>query len=367
VPGSTPRIPDLSERQFERILLVKPSSLGDVVHALPVLHGLRARYPQARIDWLVGSAFAPLLEACAEVDRLVLFDRRRYRRLARDVSAVRDFVRFLRELRAARYDLVVDLQGLFRSGFLSRATRAGVRLGLGSAREGARIFYTHTVPVDDRDAHAVDRNYCVAQALGFGHVPVTFGLTLPPAVRAEASDLLRGEGVGPTEPWVAVVPGARWETKMWLPERFAAVIGRLQTDGRRCVLLGGPEDADLCAEIAATAVSAPVNLAGRTQLGHLAALVGTADVVLCHDSGAMHLAVAQDRPVVCLIGPTNPRRTGPYHRPHEVLQIDLDCSPCYLRRRSQCAWEHRCMTELGVDAVVAAVHRALERRSLQPA
>ena len=160
---------------------------------------------------------------------------------------------------------------------------------------------------------------------------------------------------------MAVVPGARWETKVWASARFSDAIDRLQTGGdARCVLLGGPDEVDRCSTIARACRTEPANLAGRTSIRQLAAVIGLADAVLCHDSGAMHLAVALERPLVCLVGPTNPDRTGPYRRPADVVRLKLDCAPCYLRRLSQCRRDHRCMRGLDVATVVAAVRAALE-------
>ncbi|MHC4696972.1 MAG: glycosyltransferase family 9 protein, partial [Planctomycetota bacterium] len=155
------------------------------------------------------------------------------------------------------------------------------------------------------------------------------------------------------------------ETKVWPPERFAETIDALHSRSDvRCVLLGGPDDVSLCERIARACRSEPISLAGRTDVRQLAAVVGLADVVLCHDSAAMHLAVALRRPLVCLIGPTNPRRTGPYGRPGDVVSLELDCAPCYLRRLSQCPHNHRCMRELGSDKVVSALERLATRMSL---
>jgi ADP-heptose:LPS heptosyltransferase len=148
---------DLRSREFQRILLIKPSSLGDVVHALPVLRGLRRRYPQARIDWLISSSLSPLLEGHPDLNELVLFDRHRFGLMAYSPKAALDFVRFIGRLRASRYDLVIDLQGLFRSGFLARASGASVRIGFARAREGASLFYNHRLSSGILDAHAVDR------------------------------------------------------------------------------------------------------------------------------------------------------------------------------------------------------------------
>ncbi len=355
----------LSRRLFERILVIKPSSLGDVVHALPVLHGLRMRFPKAKIDWLIGSPFAPLLEGHDQLDELILFDRRRLGRMRRSPRAAAEFIRFVRTLREKRYDLAVDLQGLFRTGFLTRACGAGVRIGFRDAREGAWLFYTHHLPPAAPDTHAVDRNYEVADLLGFDDVPIEFNLALPTSARSEALALLRSFGLARDDRLVVVVPGARWETKVWLFQRFAETIDNLQEDGTgRCLLVGGPDEVDLCARIADACRSQPINLAGRTTVRELAAVVALADVVLCQDSAAMHLAVALKRPLVCLIGPTNPARTGPYRREGDALCADVDCAPCYLRRLSQCRHGHRCMKELDTARVVAAVRRAIAQPAL---
>lgn len=353
---------DLAQRDFARILIVKPSSLGDVVHALPVLHGLRVRYPRARIDWLVASPYAPLLEGHPELNEVLVFDRRRFGRVGRSARVALDFVRFLRELRSRRYDLVLDLQGLFRSGFLTRATGAPVRLGFRTAREAAWVGYTDYLPPGDADAHAVERNYQVAKVLGFAEVPVEFKLPVSERVQVEAAQLLNSSGVRAEDLIVAVAPGARWETKRWPVEHFAQTVGDLEgRSGVRCVLVGGSDEAELCGQVLQTAVSTPVNLAGRTSLPQLVAVLARADVVLCHDSAAAHLAAALDRPLVCLTGPTNPRRTGPYGRLAQVLQLPLDCAPCYLRRLSQCPHQHRCLRELEAGTVTAAVLEALGR------
>ena len=362
--SSRSHYPALAERSFERILLIKPSSLGDVVHALPVLHGLRVRYPQATIDWLIAKPFAPLIEGHDELDSLVLFDRRRFRRLGRSLRVTGEFAKFVHQLRARRYELVIDLQGLFRTGFLARATGAAVRIGFREAREAAWVFYTHCLPPDDRDTHAVDRNYRTAGLLGFEAVPMEFNLAVSDSTRKDAIELLHGQGLRSDERLIAVVPGARGETKMWPPDRFAETIDELHgLHDARCALIGGPDEVDLCARIAQACGSQPVNLAGRTTVRQLAAVVGLADVVLCQDSAPMHLAVALERPLVCLTGPTNPRRTGPYGRLDDVIRLDLECSPCYFRRLSQCRHNHRCMRELPVATVVAAIARSLERKS----
>ena len=157
---------DLRQREFKRILIIKPSSFGDVIHALPVLNGLRRRYPQARISWLVSTACAGLLEGHPQLDEAIPFDRKRYGKIGRSATITLEFARFVGELRKRRFDLVIDLQGLFRSGFLSRACGAKVRIGLSDAREFGWIFHSQRVRVPAGDMHAVDRYWLVAGLAG---------------------------------------------------------------------------------------------------------------------------------------------------------------------------------------------------------
>ncbi len=350
----------LATRAFERILLVKPSSLGDVLHGLPVLCGLRRRYPDARIDWLVAPPFAPLIENHPDITDVVPFDRKRFGRVARDWSATRAFVEFLRDLRRRRYELVIDLQGLFRSGLITRATGAAVRIGFADAREGARWFYTELMATDDPHMHAVDRNFLVSELLGFEDGPLRFGLTISREARAGVERLLGEAGWRAGPSMIVVAPGARWETKVWPRERFAETIDQLCSNGSsRAVLVGSSEDVDRCDWIREHSSAAPLSLAGRTSVSELVALIDRADLVICQDSAPMHIAAALDRPLVCLIGPTNPRRTGPYLRGGDVVRLPLECSPCYLRRLSQCPHAHRCMVDLNVGLVVEAANKSV--------
>ncbi|MCP4251544.1 MAG: lipopolysaccharide heptosyltransferase II [bacterium] len=352
----------LAQRSFHRILLIKPSSLGDLVHALPVLHGLRRRYPQARIDWLAGTAFAPLVDGHPDLNEVIRFDRRRFGRMARSPRIAWEFAAFLRALHRRNYDLVVDLQGLFRSGLMAAATGAAVRIGFADARELAWIFYSHRIPNAEALTHAVDRNYRVADLLGFRDLPVTFELGLPPSARTRASEILNGADGPGDRPFAAVLPGARWDTKRWPEPGFAQLIdGLADRFGLPTVLLAGPDEAAICERIQSQSTRAPINLAGRTALPVLAAVLERAAVVICHDSAPMHLAVALGRPLVCILGPTHRNKTGPYSRTAKVLQEDLPCVPCYLRRLSQCRHDHACMTGISVDQVLQTVGEALDR------
>lgn len=334
----------LWQREFRRILLIKPSSMGDVLHAIPVLWGLRGRYPEAKISWLVAEGLAPLIANHPALDEVILFDRRRYGKVGRSVAVTGEFLRFAAALRQRRFDLVVDLQGLFRSGFLSFVCGSSVRIGPSGARELAGLFYTTRVRLQRGDVHAVERNYGVSRVLGFADEPINLRIPVSESSRGTARVKLSVAGLGSGEPFLAVSPGARWETKRWFPESFARTIDQIHERlGVRSVLLGSVGECELCGEVGRLCKSEAMNLAGETSPSELAAVVAEAGVVLCNDSGTKDVAVAVGRPVVTVFGPTSPERTGAYGRGDDVVRVDLECSPCYLRKLSRCRYDHECM------------------------
>ena len=342
---------ELASRQFQRILLIKPSSLGDIIHAMPVLAGLRHRYPDAHIAWLAGSPYVELLGAQPALTEAIPFDRRRYGRVGRSLGVSMGFARFLGHLRRRRFDLVVDLQGLFRSGFLAWASGAPVRLGFANARELGAIFYTHRIPVPAGVCHAADQNYLVADALGFGDVEKDFSLHVSEAVGQRVSAALAQSGVG-GRAYAVLVPGTRWQTKIWPADRFAGLADLIHERlGLAVVLIGAPSEVELCGQVQRHARSGLVSLAGGTALPELVGLIQKAKVMVCNDSGPMHVAAAVGCPLVALFGPTNPARTGPHTPSARVVRQSLPCSPCYLRRRSECPHQHRCLRDIQPEDV----------------
>jgi len=351
---------DLAHRSFQRICIVKPSSPGDIIHALPVLRGLRRRYPDAHLAWLVATSFANLIEADPALDEIIPFDRRRFGRIGRSVAVTRDFLRFLRELRQRRFDLIIDLQGLFRSGFLAAVCGARYRIGPRDAREFAWVFYNHRIPKCDPNLHAAARNYVVADMLGFANGSLDFSIALADDDRQEAASLLAQAGLPADGPYVVLVPATRWETKCWPAERYGRLADAIRKKhGLTSILVGGTSDIDAGQQSVDASNGAAHNLCGKTTLRQLAALIDRAALVVTADSTPMHIAAAHGRPLVALFGPTNPNRTGPYGRADDVLRLKLDCSPCYLRKISQCPNQHACMNDLTVETVARAVAERL--------
>ena len=306
-----------------RILIIKPSAIGDVVHSLPILNLLRRRFPEAHIAWLVTPACAGLLDGHSQLNEVIRFERREFGKGYKSPRIAVELFRFTRSLRERKFDLVIDLQGLFRSGWLVWQTRAPYRVGFASAREGAWLFYTHRVPTGTPEQHAIERYLSIAEALGCPRGPAEFVFAVDDGDRRRVADLV------PDGRYAVLLPGTNWETKRWPAERFAALAPMLRERlGLRPVIAGGPDAAPLAELLRGTDA---VSLVGKTSLRELVALLERAAVVIANDSGPMHIAAALGRPLVTPFGPTNPVRTGPYRRTESVIRLDIPCSPCYSR------------------------------------
>ncbi len=334
VPSLTP----LAETPARRIVIVKPSALGDIVHSLPVLTALRHRYPDAHIAWVVNRSYESLLRGHPDLDDVLPFDRSRADGSLLD--GILGYTHFCRRLRRQRFDLAIDLQGLLRSAVLTAATRAPRRVGLSSAREGAHWFYTDVVPVADFNAiHAVDRYWLMAEALGAGDVTKEFRVPIQAADRRWADDML----AGCPRPFLMVGAGSRWMTKRWPPEHFATLIHKAQDRfGGTAVFVGGRDEAPLARKIARRVRGHTLDLTGRTLLSHLSAVLERADVMLANDTGPLHLAAALGRPVVAPYTCTKARLNGPYGAMAGAVESRVWCQGKYLKRCDRMD----CMTEL---------------------
>lgn len=326
------------------ILVIRYSALGDVVLATSVLEPLRERYPQARIEWVTDPLYAPLLEGLPELARV--------HRLAREgpdsALAVAGRLR-------GRFDAVVDLQNKVRSAVVARAAaplrtvfrrRTAIRAMLALFGNDPPLVRAHATQL-----------YAEALAPLDVHRAGPIKVNLSPRAVALAADALRG--VEP--PAVALAPGARWATKRWPAERFAAVADQLSALGNRIVLCGGPGDRDAFAAFRAV-VRAPVAAdLSFLPLDALAASIARVQLLIACDSGPVHLATAVGTPVLALFGPTSVTRWGP-PPPGRALSLGLPCAPCSNHGGDYCPeGHHRCLGDLAPEAVLAAAREMLRR------
>lgn len=342
-----------------RICVIKPSALGDVIQSLPLLPILRKRFPAARISWVISRALAPLLEGHPDLDELIIFERR---------GTWKDWRRLLTQLRTSEFDLVFDLQGLFRTGIMMLATRAPLRIGLETAREGAQWGWHFAVPDTGLDVAPHVRYRRVADALGLSELRLETRLPIPHADADWAQrELARLKG-----PALAIHPGARWPTKRWPPERFAAVACKaIRRFGLAPVVLGTADEAALALQVEQTIrrfmpTVAVANLAGRTTLKQLGAVLDQSRVLLTNDSGPMQLAAGLGTPVVGVFTCTSPAISGPPGEQHELVATGVSCAASY---RKRCPYRGRkhlaCMEELDVERVWSAFGRLMQKNFQQ--
>lgn len=348
----------------KRILIIKPSSLGDVIHTLPLAHALKRCQPQGRIGWVVDRAFQPLLAADPTIDAVYPIhipstsnpDSRNSAYLAALGATMTSLRQLHRSLKLCPYDVVLDLQASFRSGLLALMNPGGRRIGFADARELNTLFQHERVGIPDGIVHALDKNLLFADHLGCATQPEDFYLSTSEEGEEEAAAFLQAEGVLATAPLVYMQPAARWQSKHWLVERWAQLADRFTARGLQPVFGGSNADLPLLKRIESAMSAKMLLAAGRLSLVAGAALIKRSALYVGVDTGPMHMAALAGRPVVAIFGPTHPERVGPYNTVSRVLQgAGLDCLCCRKRYCSQ----QDCMQRLSVEMVEGAVMELL--------
>jgi heptosyltransferase-1 len=346
-----------------RFLIVRLGALGDIVHAIPVAAALRRAFPTATIDWLVSAKHREILDLVPAIDRrLVVADRRR----AGKADGGESLVSAIGELRRARYDVAIDLQGLIKSAIIARLSGASRVIGFSRlyAREGtAPFFYTEThnpggegIYAPSERRHVVAINLGVLEALGLNPGPPEFPIDARPSAVARAmSEETGGQ-------YALLNPGAAWPNKRWPPARLSALaVALADRRGLRSVVLWGPGERALGEAVVAGSRGTAI-LCPQTSVADIVALARNAAVMVSGDTGPTHIAAAVGTPVVGIYGPTRPERNGPWVPDDETVSRAAVCQCHHLR---QCRAERMCLLDIEVDEVLASVERRLaaaERR-----
>jgi heptosyltransferase-1 len=339
-----------------KILILKPSSLGDVVQALPVARLLKKHRPSCSIYWWLDRRFLPLLEADPDLSGVIPFERERWANPIYWPEAWRS----LRQIRSHQFDLVIDLQSLLRSGVVAWLANGACTIGLDDPREGARAFYDIALPRERFDTHAVDWYLSVLRAL---EVPVHWNFSWLPIRKAVAATIREKWPIGESR-WIALQPGARWENKRWPLQHFIGVVKQLlEWDGElRFVVLGSANDAPLGQAIREAAPTSVLDLTGATSLPEMVEWIRVSHLLITNDTGPMHVGAALRKPLIALFGPTEPRRTGPYGQIDHVLQTKAPCVPCM---KATCHYEKPIECLRGTEPSIVA-RRAIAELSQLP-
>jgi heptosyltransferase I len=340
-----------------KILILKPSSLGDIIQALPVLRLLKLHFPQSQIQWWIDLRFAPLLQDDPDLAGIIPFDRQRWGwpqhwpELYHSIQGIRD----------EHFDWVIDLQCLMRSGIIAWLANGGLTIGLDDHREGARAFYEIVVPRPSYETHAADWYLEVLRRM---NVPVHENFAwLPERPKALADILEKWQPEG--KRWLILQPGARWANKRWPVEHFAELVRLLaaREPALHFAILGGNADKALGKAIASVSPERCLDLTGHTTLVEMVEWIRLGELMVTNDTGPMHAAAAMKKPVIGLFGPTNPHRTGPYGQLANTIQLPLPCVPCM---KSRCRYEKpmECLRGISPAEVAQKVMAAITQKSL---
>ena len=346
---------------FERILIVRLSAMGDVIHTLPAAQALRQAFPRAMIGWLIEERWAELL--CAPgtprrgprsaqrplADWVHAVDLRAWRKSLFTISALQHIARVWNDVRSANYDIAVDLQGAIRSAVLAQWSGAHVVYGAAEPRESpASLWYTRRVIA--HEAHVIEQNLSVASVIVGARLKVpTVAFPHDPEAERRVDQRLQETGIGE---FAILNPGAGWGAKRWPAERYGEVARALSAQGVRSILNFGPGEEELVRE--AELASDGAAIAMKCSITELMALTRRARLFVGGDTGPMHLAAALQVPVVAIFGPTNPARNGPYGTHSIVLR-----NPASPTTHSRQAQPDEGMLEIGVDSVSDAASALL--------
>lgn len=368
-----PHLPDFNPQSSIRILIVRLSAHGDVVHTIPLLSAIRQRYPHASIGWLVEASAASLLEGHPLIDRLHVSQRKRWLKLAKNPlnwpTVWREVSAFVGGIRAANYQLAFDVQGLLKSAVWPFLARIPLRLGYQATRENADWFYNRKLaPMMIRDAGtpAVQRYLDFARAIGCEVERPCFELPpISPEVTAKVAGLL-AELPCPEWPLVVLAPFTRWPSKHWPLDYWQQLLPELLRLNVGVAILGAAIDQEATAGLLAAAGNEKdrvLNWVGRTDWPDLYALFQQTRLLIGLDSAPLHIADAVGVPeVIGIYGPTAPGRTGPVGDKSAVLVTQLSCQPCY---EHHCPIQtHDCMRLLTPEQVLARAKLALGQGAL---
>src|SRR3990172_2607201 len=335
------------------ICIFRLSSIGDVIHTLPVAELLKARFPKARITWVAEKMMAPLLKHNPAIDQLILLDTKSWRRGFISPSVWKEVFRFLRYLRSQQFDVALDFQGLLQSAALARFSGSPRRIGMSRFDRKDRWssfllneFSTQTA----LKHHIIEKNLALLERLDI--LPENQPLQFHMHPEQEAVDYVERELKKlELQKFILVHPGGGWITKMWDVDKFAQLIDTIYTDLHIPTLLTwGPGEKHVSDTIARKCIS-PAMVSFSTNLSELIALTAQARLMISGDTGPLHLASALGVPVVGIYGPTDPARNGPWNPHDSACTVHYECSPCY---QSTCPIGVQCLRQLEGTSVLDA-------------
>lgn len=346
-----------------KILLIRLSAIGDVIHALPVAKATRERYPDAEITWIVEDKAKDLLIGNPNIDNIIILPKKEWKKDFRNQkwSTLKKAQNFFKKLKRQQFDIALDVHGLFKSALTAYLSGAKRKVGPANGREGSTLFYQQKVKLPTVEIHQIDRNLQIAHGIDVKADTVAFDITLLPEEEKRVAQLLEEFSINDRKRLVTINPYTSWSSKNWLDQRWAEVADNLIRDlNCEVIFTGSPADRAGVIKIIDLMEERAHNSAGRTDLKELAGIYDRADLFIGCDTGPMHLAVAMTTPVIALFGPTNPITHGPYGENNIVLSSESKCKCCWKR---VCQHNKECMKAISVDQLLKAVNLMLRSGS----
>jgi len=331
---------------IRKILIVKPSALGDIVHTLPFLNAIKAQFPHAKVDWVVGHGLHTFLENHPMINRLWVIKKDQWKQFGNFRTTLVEINQLRKDLSRQRYDVCIDLSGLFRSGLITGFSKAPVRMGFKNSDEGSPLFYTHKIH-GSMNIHAIDRYLKLAEFMGCRTDKVEYPFA-PYDSNPRICRFLPGR-------YVVMSPSAGKPANRWPEHKYGELASRLKLP---VVVIALAAEAEIAEQVVVNSKGNALSIAGQTGLKDLLAVIQKSAFFICNDTGPMHMAAALNIPVFAIFGPANPVRTGPYGRIHTIIQKKIPCAPCYAKHPCM-THRFKCMNELSVDDVLRAIQEKI--------
>jgi lipopolysaccharide heptosyltransferase I len=341
-----------------RILIIKLSAIGDVIHSLAFLNAMKKSFPASKISWVVSEKAFSILEGHPMLENVFVFKRDKLGKNPLNpinwMEINRSLKLLFKDIGKIKFDIAVDLQGLFKSGIITNLVNAEEKIGFAGQRELSSLFLTRKLPKYNYETHAVDRYLSIAKYLGADienpGFPLYYNQNDYDLFEKILNDnKLLGKDIA------GIIPGAGWKTKLWTSHGFSKVVTYLNNKGIKSIIIGSDADKHHASEIISQSGTNPIDFTGKTSLKVLALLYKKMKMVISTDTGPMHLADASGIPVISLFGTTAPWRTGPYHNINNVIRTGIKCSPCF---RKNCT-NPVCMTEISPESVIEKINKIL--------
>mgnify|MGYP003393251197 CR=1 FL=1 len=339
------------DRKIKKILIRGTNWIGDAVLTMPAVNAVRKRFPDAEISILVKPWVAELFENSPDIDRIIIYDDKKYSRLCGKRKLISDLKKY-------KFDMAILFQNAFEAAFLTYF--AGIPIRYGYNTDGRGMLLTHKIVLSDEtlNKHQVWYYLDLLRPLGINIEKPELSLKIGNKDKAAALNILKKNRIKKGDLIIGINPGASYgHAKRWFPDRYAKLADRLiERHAANIILFGSKDDKEVANEIASLSSHKLINLAGKTSLSEAIALIERSRLFITNDSGLMHIAAALNVPVIAIFGSTSPERTGPYGKGHHKIYKNAECSPCLKR---ECPTDFKCMELISVDEVYNDVEGTL--------